>query len=164
MTEVEALLAADKGRVPADTLAFYAQDPDLNERRTYAILALIAGMAGFACALGGAQRPLVAVIFIASTALVILSAPTLRPQEEEPSYKRHVLLVTPSGIIVRDAWGLRSWSFEELIEALPWSYEQRPHLLLIERDGTRHAVDYLGFARGEQLREVLLARVKPPIA
>jgi hypothetical protein len=161
MTEVEALLSADKGRVPADTLAFYAQDPDLNERRTYALLAVVAGIAGLACAVGGAQRPLVAVIFIASTALLILSAPTLRIEEEEPSYKRHVLLVTPSGIIVRDAWGLRSWSFDELTEALPWSYEQRPHLLLIERDGTRHAVDYLGFARGERLREVLIERLKP---
>lgn len=161
MTEVEALLAADKGRVPAGTLAFYAQDPDLNERRTYAILALVAGIAGLACKLGGAQRPLVAVIFIASTALTILSAPTLRPQEEEPAYKKHVLLVTPNGIIVRDAWGLRSWSFDELTEALPWNYEQRPHLLLVERDGTRHAVDYLGFARGEHLREVLLDRLRP---
>jgi hypothetical protein len=163
MTEVEALLAADKGRVPADTLAFYAQDPDLNERRTYGLLAFIAGLAGVACALAGAQRPLVAVIFIASTALTILSAPTLRPQEEEPAYKKHVLLVTPRGIIVRDAWGLRSWSFDELTEALPWSYEQRPHLVLVERDGTRHAVDYLGFVRGERLREVLLDRVKPRI-
>ena len=72
-----------------------------------------------------------------------------------------MLLVTPNGIIVRDAWGLRSWSFDQLIEALPWSFEQRPHLLLIERDGTRHAVDYLGFARGEHLRQVLLERVKP---
>lgn len=164
MTDVEALLAVDKGRVPAGTLAFFAQDPDLNERRTYAILAMVAGIAGLACALGGAQRPLVAVIFIASTALVILSAPTLRPQEEEPDYKRHVLLVTPSGIIVRDSWGLRSWSFEDLTEVLPWNYEHRPHLLLIERDGTRHAVDYLGFNRGEHLREVLLDRVNPRIA
>jgi hypothetical protein len=164
MTEVEALLAADRGRIPAGTLAFYAQDPELNERRTYAILAVVAGIAGLACAVGGAQRPLVAVIFIASTALVILSARTLHPDEEEPSHKRHVLLVTPSGIIVRDSWGLRSWSFDELTEALPWSFEQRPHLLLVERDGTRHAVDYLGFTRGEHLREVLLDRVKPRVA
>lgn len=162
MTEVEALLAVDRGRVPADTLAFFARDPDFTERRTYAALAIGAAVAALACALGGAQRPLVAVILIATTALIILSAPT-RSNEGEPAHKRHVFVITPQAIIVRDAWGLRSWHFDQLIEVLLWSYEHRPHLVLVERDGTRHAVDYLGFRSGEKLREVLLERVRPPV-
>jgi hypothetical protein len=164
MTEVEALLAVDRGSVPADTLAFFARDPDSGERSTYLALGMVAAIAAFACALGGAQRPLIAVILIASAALTILSFPTLGGNEEDSSFRRHVFLVTPKGIIVRDSWGLRTWLFDELIEALPWSYEHRPHLVLVERDGTRHAVDYLGFARGEHLRDVLIDRVKPRIS
>ena len=163
MTEVEALLAVDRGRVPADTLAFFARDPDFTERRTYAALAVGAAMAAMACALGGAQRPLIAVILIATTALTILSVPT-QSHESEPAHKRHVFVITPKAIIVRDAWGLRSWHFDQLSEVLLWSYEHRPHLVLVERDGARHAVDYLGFRRGEKLRDVLLERVKPPTA
>lgn len=164
MTEVEALLAVDRGRLPADTLAFFARDPDFTERRTYAALAVGAAVAAMACALGGAQRPLVAVILIATTALTILSVPSEAHDSEPPPHKRHVFVITPQAIIVRDAWGLRSWHFDQLAEVLLWSYEHRPHLVLVERDGTRHAVDYLGFRRGEKLRDVLLARVKPRVA
>jgi hypothetical protein len=162
MTEVEALLAVDKGRVPPNTLAFFAREPDFLERRTYAALAIIAAAAAIAAILGGAQRPLVAIMLIATTALVILCMPTQQAEEEQPQ-KRHVLVVTPSGIIVRDAWGVRCWSFENLCEALIWSHEHRPQVVLVERNGTRHAVDYLGFNRGEHLRDVLLNRVKSQV-
>jgi hypothetical protein len=161
VTEIEALLAVDRGRVPPDTLAFFARDPDASERNTYAVLALSAAIAAATCAFGGTPRPLVAVILIVSTALIVLSIPTQhREEEDEPSHMRHVLVVTPLGIIVRDAWGLRSWHFDELIEALPWHFEHRPHLVLVGRDGVRHAVDYLGFKRGEYLRKVLCDRLK----
>jgi hypothetical protein len=161
VTEIEALIAVDRGRVPPDTLAFFPRDPDASERHTYAALALTAGIAAAACAFGGTPRPLVAVILIVSTALFVLSFPVQRREEEDdPSHSRHVLVVTPRGLIVRDAWGLRSWHFDELIEALPWSYEHRPHLVLVGRDGARHAVDYLGFKRGEHLRKVLCDRLK----
>jgi hypothetical protein len=159
MTEVEALLAVDRGKVPADTVAFFARDPDATERSTYLTLAGVAALVAVASTFGHAARPLIAVMLIAATALIVLSFPTLGGQEDD-GHKRYVLLVTPKGIIVRDSWGLRTWLFDELIEALPWSYEHRPHLVLVERDGTRHAVDYLGFTRGERLREMLVERLK----
>jgi hypothetical protein len=164
MTEIEALLAVDAGSVPPDTLAFFAQEPDSAERRTYVGLSVATGMMALAGALGGVQRPLVALILIASTALAVLAIPIIRPREaDEPRGKRDVFVVTARGLIVRDAWGLRSWQFDDLCEAFSWSYDHRPHLILVEHDGRRHAVDYLRFKRGDDLRRVIIDRVKSPL-
>ena len=70
------------------------------------------------------------------------------------------MVVTAEGLIVRDAWGLRSWRFEDLADIAASSYEHRPYMVLIQRDGTRHALDYLSFQRPEQLRRVIDRRLR----
>src|SRR5664279_4103387 len=133
MSDIEALLAVDAGRTPPATVAFFARDAEANERLTYALLILTAAM------------------------FTIVATPTLKePSDDEARpIMRHVMVVTSEGIIVRDAWGLRSWRFEDLLEIAASSYEHRPYMVLIQRDGSRHALDYLNFQRPEQLRQVI---------
>jgi len=40
-----------------------------------------------------------------------------------------VVLVTPNGIIMRDAQGLRSWTFEDLTDSSSWVHADRVDLL-----------------------------------
>jgi hypothetical protein len=92
----------------------------------------------------------------------IVATPTIKEEGEEDTrpVKKHVRVVTPEGLIVRDAWGLRSWRFEDLADIAASSYEHRPYMVLIQRDGTRHALDYLSFQRPEQLRRVIDRRLR----
>src|SRR6185369_6847502 len=101
VTDIEALLSVDAGRVPPGAVAFFAGDIDVGERRTYAVLALLSGVAAAACACGGAGRFLVALLLLSGTALAVLATPTSH-EEEERRIKRPVLVVTDVALIVRD--------------------------------------------------------------
>jgi hypothetical protein len=152
MSEIEALLSVDAGRVPPATFAFFARDAEASER--------LGAMTSFAAALSGildGPGALSALLVLVAATFTIIATPTIKEKHEQDArpIKRHVMVVTSEGLIVRDAWGLRSWRFEDLAEIAASSYEHRPYMVLIHRDGTRHALDYLNFQRPEQLRQVL---------
>ena len=46
MSDVEALLSVDAGRVPPGTVAFFARDPERTKRRILAVLAVLVGSGG----------------------------------------------------------------------------------------------------------------------
>jgi hypothetical protein len=161
MSEVEALLSVDAGKVPPATVAFFAIDDEASEQRAYALLAAMTSIAAVWCALLGAANMLLALMVLIAAIFAIVATPTVPAADDPPRpAKRHVMVVTPEGLIVRDAWGLRSWRFEDLAAAVPSTYDHRPYIVLVERDGTRHALDYLSFQRGERLRQVIGHRLK----
>jgi hypothetical protein len=162
MSDIEALLAVDAGRTPPATVAFFARDAEASERLTYAILGAMTALAALACGVAGGPDLVSALLILTAAMFTIVATPTLKAPSEEDArpIKRHVMVVTSEGIIVRDAWGLRSWRFEDLAEVAASSYEHRPYMVLIQRDGSRHALDYLNFQRPEQLRQVIDHRLR----
>jgi hypothetical protein len=157
MTEVEALLSVDRGQLPPSTVAFYARDPEVAQQREYALVAALAGIAATFCSLSGADYRLVAVFVLVAAVIAIAATPTVADDDgrAQPAGKRFVTVVTSEGLIVRDAGGLRSWRFDDLAEVVVSSCPYRPQIVLVQLDGTRHALDYLSFQRGERLRDVI---------
>ncbi|HVT10510.1 MAG TPA: hypothetical protein VHO67_23785 [Polyangia bacterium] len=160
MSDVEALLSVDAGKVPPGVVAFFARDPEASKRRVLAAFAVV--MAGVTAAAYWAalNRPSVALLALATLALIIQALPPER-DPETARYKRPTLVVTPSGVIVRDGSGLRSWTFEDLVDVRPYLHQQRIGLLLAKRDGSREFVDTLSFERGETVTELIGRRLKP---
>jgi hypothetical protein len=159
MTEVEALLSVDAGQIPPGTVAFFEQDGDPAATRTYITLAVSTAVIAVGCALAGASRYLVAPMLIAAASLGVMAWPTEPDEGETRPIKRQVMVVTPTGLIVRDEFGLRSWQFADLAGVFSRVYNQRPHLVLVERGGTRHAIDLGRFQRRERVREILAERL-----
>jgi len=160
MSDVEALLSVDAGRVPPGTVAFFARDPEAPKRRFFFVLAVLVAGAAVASAIAGLSRPPIAILALAAIALFVQSL----PPEQDPQVKRQkrpTLVVTQSGMIVRDGWGLRSWSFDELEDVRPFLHQQRIGLLIAKRDGSRQFVDTLSFERGEKVNELIGRRLKP---
>jgi len=161
MTEVEALLSVDCGELPPATVAFFERDPAAEDRQTHAMLAAMTGSFAALSALGGIDYHITALFVLIAAMLVVATMPTLRREPAEHSRaKRFVTVVTARGIIVRDAGGLRSWRFDELAAVVPACHGPRPYIVLVERDGTRHALDYLSYQRAETLREVIRRRLR----
>ncbi len=160
MSDVEALLSVDAGRVPPGVVAFFARDPEASKRRALAVLAVLLAAATAGAYLAGLARPPVALLALATLAVVIQALPPERDPDEARA-KRPTLVVTASGVIVRDASGLRSWSFEDLVDVRPYLHQQRVGLLLARRDGRREFVDTLSFERGEKVTELIGRRLKP---
>jgi hypothetical protein len=163
MTEIEALLKVDAGQLPPATVAFFAvEENDDADQRAYAALAAMTAIAAVACGLCGGGNLLIALLVLIAATFTVVATPTIRdPDPDAPRpCKRRVMVVTSQGLIVRDAWGLRSWRFDDLSDVVSSSHEHRPYIILVQRDGTRHALDYMSFQRGEQLREVIGSRLK----
>ena len=160
MSDVEALLSVDAGRVPAGTVAFFARDPETPKRRFFCVLAVLIGGSAVASAIAGLSRPPIAILALAAIALFIMALPP-EVDEETRRQKRPTLVVTATGMIVRDGCGLRSWSFDDLEDVRPFLHQQRIGLLIAKRDGSRQFVDTLSFERGEKVNELIGRRLKP---
>jgi hypothetical protein len=154
MSEVETLLSVDAGKVPPGTLVFPARDPEAPTRKLYAMLGIMVLALALGCGLTGAGRAPVALLLLAASMLLIWATPTAS-EIPEPKCKPAMLVVTPTGIIVRDAGGLRTWQFADLAEALPFIHYGRVGVLVIEKNGSRDFIENLLFQRGENLREVI---------
>jgi hypothetical protein len=170
MSDVEALLSIDAGKVPPGTVAFFARDPEAAQRRMFAVLAILVGGAAVAvgaCVLAGVlvgvHRVPVALLALAAIGLVIAALPPERDASVS-RFKKPALVLTPTGMIVRDACGLRSWSFDQLSDVRPFLHHQRVGLLITQRDGSRDFVDTLSFERGEKVRELIGRRLIPQAA
>jgi hypothetical protein len=160
MSEVEALLCADAGKVPQGVTVFRVRDPEAPTRRLYALLALSVVALAIGCGLTGAGRTPVALLLLAAGMLGVWAF----PNERDPATKHHkqpTLVVTQTGMIVRDTHGLRSWQFEDLADVRPFIHDGRVGLLVVEHSGRRDFVDHLLFQRGEDLREIIWKHLKP---
>ncbi len=160
MSDVEALLSVDAGRVPPGTVAFFARDPERTKRRVLAVFAVLVGSGMVASVLGGLSRPPIALLALATIGLFVMALPPER-DPETAGHKRATLVLTPNGMIVRDNSGLRSWSFDDLLDVRPFLHQQRIGLLIARRDGGREFVDTLLFKRGEKVNELIGRRLKP---
>jgi hypothetical protein len=160
MSDVEALLSVDAGRVPPGTVAFFARDPERTKRRVLAVFAVLVAGGVVAGLLGGLSRPPIALLALGTIARFITALPPER-DPESARRKRPTLVLTANGMIVRDASGLRSWSFDDLLDVRPYLYQQRIGLLILKRDGSRQFVDTLSFKRGEKVNELIGRRLKP---
>jgi hypothetical protein len=153
MSDVEALLSVDAGRVPEGTVAFFMRDPERGQRRLYAVTCGLLVLAAIGCALARTGFTAMAVLILGAGIFAVMATPTLK--EDTRPVKRQVVLVTPRGIIMRDAQGLRSWTFEDLTDSSSWVHADRIDLLLVRRDGTRIFIDCQCFHRGEKLPDVI---------
>jgi len=160
MTQIEALLSVDGGKVPAGAQAFFVEEDEEGSPALRAALAGATGVAAAAAAALGAGRFVVALMVLAAAGLAVLAWPTIRDDEEKLPPKRQVMVVTPQGLIVRDEMGLRSWQFEDLASVIEAHHTHRPYLVLIDQQGNRHALDYLRFQRGSSLHRILDERVR----
>jgi hypothetical protein len=136
MTDIEALLSVDAGRVPAGTVAFFMREPEVELRRRRAIVAGLLGVAAIASGFAGVGRFGVAILLLAAGVFGVLATPTMS-DERRSDVKRRVVVVTPTGIVMRDGHGLRSWMFADLQEVSSWRHVDRVDLLLVRRDGSR---------------------------
>jgi hypothetical protein len=160
MTEVEALLSVDAGTVPPGAIAFFPRDPEAPVRRVRAVMALAVGAVALGFAIGGMSREPIALLLLAAGMLGVTASRT-SPEPDDPVSKRPTLVVTPSGMIVRDAWGLRSWQFDELSEVRPYLHQRQVGLLIVRQDGSRDFIDNHLFERGESVGELVGRRLKP---
>jgi len=166
MSDVEALLSIDRGRVPPGTVAFFARDPEAAKRRMFVVLAILVGGSAIAlgaCLLSGAvvglHRLPVALLALAAIGLTVASL----PPERDPltaRYKKPALVLTPTGMIMRDGSGLRSWAFDQLKDVRPYLHQQRVGMLITQLDGSRDFIDTLSFERGDKVRELIGRRLK----
>jgi hypothetical protein len=160
MSDVEALLSVDAGRVPPGTVAFFQRDPERTQRRLLAVFAALVAIGTVAAYWAGLSRPPIALLALGTIALFILALPPER-DPEEARRKRPTLVLTANGMIVRDGSGLRSWNFDEVLDVRPYLHQQRIGLLILTRDGSRQFVDTLSFKRGEKVNELIGRRLKP---
>jgi hypothetical protein len=159
MSEVEVLLSVDAGRVPPDTMVFFAADPETPIRRMYAFLAITGALGALGVALSAVGVEAVVLLAIITAVMVVLALPT-RPEPEDARNKRPTLVVTPRGVIVRDDGGLRTWRFDELAQVLPCHHARGDGLLLVGTDGSRQFLDCLVFRQGYRLREIIGRHMK----
>jgi len=96
MSEIEALLSVDAGRVPPATVAFFARDAEASERLTYAVLAAMTSMVAVVSGLLGGPDLMGALLVLTAAMFAIVASPTLKdPAEGETrQIKRHVMVVT----------------------------------------------------------------------
>jgi hypothetical protein len=158
MSEVQALLSVDAGKVPPGAVAFFPRDAEAPARRIRGLCAVIVFAAAFALALSGTARPLVALLALAAVALTVGAMPT-RPDQDDPPSKRPTLVLTATGMILRDSSGLRTWCYDELLHVSPFVHELTLGLLVIRKNGRREFLDTASFERGEKVRELLGRRI-----
>ena len=160
MSQVEALLSVDAGRVPPGTVAFFPRDPEAQKRRACTILAVIVFGVGVGLVVCGVRLAAVPLLALVGVALAVGSLPTKPDSDTAPS-KSPTLVLTQEGMIVRDADGLRYWEFDELADVRPYLHGPTLGLLVLRKNGKRDFVDTTFFERGERVRELIGRHLKP---
>jgi len=160
MSEVEALLSVDAGRVPAGAVVFRARDPESEVRRLRTVLAVGAGLVTVGLAIAGVAREPVAMLVLTTTMLA-LSATRTAPEGDEGRHKRPTMVLTTSGIIVRDGSGLRSWQYEEIADVRTCVCQGQIGIVVVLTTGAMHFIDNLSFARGEHVGGLIRRHLQP---
>ena len=157
MTEVEALLSVDAGQTPPGCSAFRARDPEARTRALRAAMAMMFAVGAAASGLAGIGHEAIALMVLTASIFAILATPD-EPDPEEARNKRSTLVVTPTGMIIRDAQGLRRWQFEDVTEVTRVLSEGSSGLWVVTRDGRSDFVDTEVFERGERLWGIVRRR------
>jgi hypothetical protein len=160
MSQVEALLSVDAGRVPVGTVAFFPRDPEAQKRRICTVLAFVVLGVGVGLVFAGLRPAAVPLLALVGVALAVGALPT-KSDSDSPPTKSPTLVLTQEGMIVRDGEGLRYWHFEDLADVRPYLYGQTLGLLVLRKDGKRDFVDTTFFERGERVRELIGRHLKP---
>ena len=160
MSEVETLLSVDAGTVPAGVVVFHARDPEAEVRRLRKVLAVGAGLVTVALAVAGATREPVAMLVL-TTAMLAVSATRTEASGEEARFKRPLMVLSETGMIVRDASGLRSWQYEEIADVRSCVCQGQVGMVVALRNGQLHFVDNLLFNRGETVSSLIRRHLRP---
>jgi hypothetical protein len=160
MSEVETLLSVDAGRVPAGAVVFRARDPEAEVRRVRTVLAVSAGIVTVVLAAVGATREPIAMLVL-TTAMLAISATRTALEPEEARQKRPTMVLTATGMIVRDASGLRSWQYEEIADVRTCVCQGQLGMVIALRNGQMHFLDNLLFARGEHVSVLIRRHLQP---
>jgi hypothetical protein len=160
MSEVEALLNVDAGRVPAGAVVFRARDPEAEVRRLRTVLAVGAGLVTVGLAIAGVAREPCAMLVL-TTAMLAISATRTAPEGDEARHKRPTMVLTTTGMIVRDASGLRSWQYEDIADVRTCVCQGQVGIVVVLTNGSLHFVDNLLFTRGEQLSGLIRRHLQP---
>jgi hypothetical protein len=160
MSEVETLLSVDAGTVPAGVVVFHARDPEAEVRRLRKVLAVGAGLVTVALAIAGATREPVAMLVL-TTAMLAISSTRTEPSAEEARLKRPVMVLSGTGMIVRDSNGLRSWQYEEISDVRSCVCQGQVGMVVALRNGQLHFVDNLLFNRGEHVSSHIRRHLAP---
>jgi hypothetical protein len=160
MSEVEALLSVDAGRVPTGAVVFRARDPEAEVRRLRRVLAVGAGLVTIGLAIAGCAREPVAMLVLMTTILA-LSASRVAPDGDEARQKRPTMVLTPTGMIVRDGSGLRSWQYDEIAEVRTCVCQGQIGIVVVLTGGAMHFIDNLSFARGEHVGGLIRRHLQP---
>ncbi|HSS40370.1 MAG TPA: hypothetical protein VLT58_16500, partial [Polyangia bacterium] len=99
MSDVEALLSVDAGKVPPGAVAFFARDPEASKRRVLAAFAVVMAAVTAAGYWAALNRPSIALLALATLSLIIQALPPER-DPDTARYKRATPVVTPNGVIV----------------------------------------------------------------
>ena len=97
MSEVEALLSVDAGRVPAGAVVFRARDPESEVRRLRMVLAVAAGLVTVGLAIAGVGREPIAMLVL-TTAMLAISATRTALEPEEARHKRPTMVLTTTDL------------------------------------------------------------------
>jgi hypothetical protein len=160
MTDIEALLSVDAGRVPEGTVAFFMRDLEVEQRHRRLAVGILFACAAAVCAFCRTGRASVALLGLAAGIFAVLSTPTASESDCIQQIKRSVVVVTPTGIVIRDSRGLRTLMFTDFLEASSWRHADRVDLLLVRHDGSRVFINCQGFHRGERLPDVVKQRLQ----
>jgi hypothetical protein len=160
MSEVEALLNVDAGRIPPGAVVFRARDPESEVRRLRTVLAVGAGLVTVGLAIAGVTRDPIGVMVLI-TAMLALSATRTEPKGDEARYKRPTMVLTTTGMIVRDASGLRSWQYEEMSDVRTCVFQGQMGIVVVLAGGAMHFIDNLSFARGEHVGGLIRRHLQP---
>ena len=160
MSEVEALLSVDGGRVPPGAVVFRARDPDAEVRRLRTVLAIGAGLLTVGLAIAGVAREPIAMLVLTTTMLAV-SASRIAPEGEEARHKRPAMVLTTTGMIVRDASGLRSWQYEDIADVRTCVCQGQIGIVVVLTGGAMHFIDNLSFARGEHVSGLIRRHLQP---
>jgi hypothetical protein len=160
MSEVEALLSVDAGRVPTGVVVFRARDPEAEVRRLRTVLAVGAAIFTIGLAIAGCSREPIAMMVLV-TAMLTLSASRVAPEGDEARQKRPAMVVTPTGMIVRDGSGLRSWQYEEIADVRTCVCQGQIGIVVVLTGGAMHFIDNLSFARGEHVGGLIRRHLQP---
>jgi hypothetical protein len=160
MSEVEALLNVDAGRIPPGAVVFRARDPESEVRRLRTVLAVGAGLVTVGLAIAGVTRDPIGVMVLI-TAMLALSATRTELKGDEARYKRPTMVLTTTGMIVRDASGLRSWQYEEMSDVRTCVCQGQMGIVVVLAGGAMHFIDNLSFARGEHVGGLIRRHLQP---
>lgn len=155
MTNVEALLTVESGRVPAGVQVFHERDSEAAQTRGWLVmcgfLALVAAVTGVQ---GGKPLGVLAMAIFAAMAGV-MAVPTAAEEPRKP----RVILLCERGFIVREHWGLRNWRYDELARVYVLVVDGEQQLCLEDTAGQAHLIDYQNFRAGSVLRQRLLQQI-----